>query len=107
MISHISGFRFLVHASVTDQVLTQTASRFFGLPVTYADVAVVSRHGAFTVLDIVPMPGNGDARAIQWSAEDCADGTLRHASVSGERRASSRAPFVRSIGAALLALVTL
>ena len=108
MISHISGFRFLVHSSVTDAVLTQTAARFFGLPVTYADISVVSRVGAFTVLDIVPMPGTvADARAIDWSAEDCADGTLRLASVTGERRASGRKPFVSSLLASLAALVAL
>lgn len=110
MITHLSGFRFLVDSSVTDAVLCQTASRFFGLPVTYADVAVVSRHGAFTVLDIVPMPGvQADVRAIEWSAEDVADGTLRIASgpVAVDRRAARRAPFVQSVVAAVAAMVAL
>ena len=107
MISHIHGFRFLVHSSVTDAQLTQTASRFFGLPVTYADLTVVSRVGAFTVLDIVPMPGEPTVECVAWSAEDVADGTLRLASVTGERRASGRKPFVSSLLASLAALVAL
>ena len=109
MISHIHGFRFLVHSSVTDTVLTQTAARFFGLPVTYADVTVVSRVGAFTVLDIVPMPGVASVQCIAWSAEDVADGTLRIASgpVVVDRRGARRAPFVQSLLSAVAAMVTL
>ena len=110
MISHIHGFRFLVHSSVTDAVLTQTAARFFGLPVTYADVTVVSGHGTWTTVDVVPMPGTvADARAIQWSAEDVDDGTLRIASgpVVVDRRGARRAPFVQSLLSAVAAMVTL